>query len=138
MNERPMYPDGKQILVIDDDAERRQLSERVLVAEGFAVTTVADGFSAIRAARSGRFVLAIAAVSLPGTLDGPTVIQQIRVRQPWLKALFTDEVGCRTRCPESDCNDFIAAPFDRRDLLGGVFELLQREGAPDHSGRRAG
>ena len=138
MNEQPMYPDGKQILVIDDNAERRQLSERVLIAEGFAVTAVADGFSAIRAARSGRFVLAIAAVSLPGTLDGPTTMRQLRARQPWLKALFTDEVGCRPRCPESDCDDFIATPFDHRDLLGGVFELLQREVAHGGPHSRAG
>ncbi len=124
-----MYPEGKQILVIDDDAGRRQLSERVLLAEGFAVTAVGDGFSAIRAARRDRFLLAIAAVSLPGTLDGPTTLRQLRARQPWLKALFADAAVCRSRCPEHAGDDFIAAPFGRRELLGCVFELLQREAA---------
>ena len=57
-----MYPEGKRILVIDDDARRRELCERVLIEEGFAVTAVPEGFSAIRAAQSGRFALAIAAV----------------------------------------------------------------------------
>ena len=137
-----MYPEGKRILVIDDDARRRELCERVLIEEGFAVTAVPEGFSAIRAAQSGRFALAIAAVGLPGMLDGLTTMRQLRARQPWLKALFTGEVACRPQCPDHDCDDFIASPFDRRDLIGGVFELLQREVAhagPDRRDRsRAG
>jgi DNA-binding response OmpR family regulator len=122
-----MNPEAQKILVIDSDSRRRHLSERVLSEEGFAVTAVAEGFSAIRAAVSGRFALAIAAVELPGTLDGLTTVRQIRARQPWLKALFTGDVAERPWWPNPDCEDFIAAPFHCRDLLGCVFELLQRE-----------
>jgi DNA-binding response OmpR family regulator len=136
MKEQPMYPDGKQILVVDDDAERRRLSERILIAEGFAVTAVPEGFSAIRAARLGRFALAITAVSLPGTLDGLTTMRQLRARQPWLKALFTGDVTARPRRPDGDRDDFIPSPFLARDLLGCVFELLQREAAHGQADRR--
>jgi DNA-binding response OmpR family regulator len=122
-----MYPEEKRILVVDDDTRRRQLCERVLLEEGFAVTPVPEGFSAIRAAQSGRFALAITAVGLPGMLDGLTTMRQLRARQPWLKALFTGEVACRPQCPDNNQDDFIPSPFDRRDLIGGVFELLQRE-----------
>ena len=134
MREQQMYPEGTQILVIDNDTRRRQLSERILIGEGFAVTAVSQGFSAIRAAESGRFALAIAAVSLPGTLDGLATMRQLRARQPWLKALFTDDVARRP--PDLDCDDFIPAPFQRRDLLGCVFELLQREVAHGQAGGR--
>ena len=130
-----MYPDGKQILVIDDDVERRQLTERILIAEGFAVTVAPEGFSAIRAARAGRFALAIATVNLPGVLDGPTTVRQLRARQPWLKALFTGDVAGRPRSIDGDCDDFIASPFQSRDLLGCVFELLQRESAHGQTDR---
>jgi two-component system, OmpR family, phosphate regulon response regulator OmpR len=137
-----MYPEGNRILVIDDDTRRRQLSERALIEEGFAVTAVPEGFSAIRAAQSGRFALAITAVGLPGTLDGLTTMRQLRARQPWLKALFTGDVSYRPQCPDRNRDDFIPSPFDRRDLIGGVFELLQREVAqpmPDRGNRsRAG
>src|SRR5579862_6297013 len=122
-----MYPGEKRILVIDDDTRRRQLCERVLLEEGFAVTAVPEGFSAIRAAQCGRFALAITAVGLPGMLDGLTTMRQLRTRQPWLKALFTGEVARRPRCLDNNRDDFIPSPFDRRDLIGGVFELLQRE-----------
>ena|SRR6266536_2205575 len=122
-----MYPEGQQILVIDDDERRRELIERILIDEGFAVTAVAQGFSAVRTAASRRFSLAIAAVNLPGTLDGPTTMRQLRGRQPRLKALFTGDVAQWSRRPDRICDDFIAFPFHRRDLLGCVFELLQRE-----------
>jgi DNA-binding response OmpR family regulator len=134
-----MYPEGLQILVIDDDEYRRQLIERILVDEGFAVMAVAEGFSAIRTASSGRFALAIAALGLPGTLDGPTTLRQLRARQPRLKALFTGDVAKWPRPSGHFDDDFIPAPFHRRDLLGCVFELLQREivdgevGHRDHS-----
>jgi DNA-binding response OmpR family regulator len=129
-----MYPDGNQILVIDDDAGRRRMSERILIAEGFAVTAVPEGFSAIRAAQRRRFALAIAAVSLPGTLDGLVTMRQLRACQPWLKALFTGDVASRPRRTDRDRDDFIAAPFRGRDLLGCVFELLQRHVAHGQAG----
>ena len=122
-----MNPEAQQILIIDDDAERRQLSVRILSDEGFAVTAVAEGFSAIRAAGRCRFALALAAIELPGTLDGLATVRQLRARQPWLKVLFTGDVAQRPWWPGLGCDDFIAAPFHRRDLLGGIFELLQRE-----------
>jgi two-component system, OmpR family, phosphate regulon response regulator OmpR len=131
-----MYPDGKQIMVIDDDPGRRRLSERILSAEGFAVTAVPEGFSAIRAARCGRFALAIAAVSLPGTLDGLTTMHRLRIRQPWLRALFTGDAAGRPRHTDGDRDDFIPSPFLGRDLLGCVFELLQRDAAHGHADRR--
>jgi two-component system phosphate regulon response regulator OmpR len=122
-----MFPPAEHILVVDSDARRRQLSERVLGAEGFAVTAVAEAFSAIRAGRHRRFALVVAALHLPGALDGAVMLRQLRIRQPALKALFTGPVNERDRQPAGDGNEFIASPFDRRDLLGCVFELLQRD-----------
>ena len=136
-----MYPGAQQILVIDDDAERRRRSVWLLGEEGFVVTAAAEGFSAIRVAASAHISLALVAVALPGTLDGLATVRHIRARQPWLKALYTGDVAQLPRCPGRGCDDFIAAPFRRRDLLGCVFELLQRETrrvAAGRDGRRGG
>lgn len=121
-----MPPEVQHVLVIDDNAGRRQMIAGVLDSEGFAVNAVAEGFSAIRAAGGQGYALALVAVALPGTLDGAATVRQIRARQPRLKALFTGAAAERPRRPVGDCDDFIAAPFHRRDLLGCVFELLQR------------
>jgi len=121
-----MYPEGHHILLIDSEARRRQHSARVLAAEGFAVTAVAEGFSAIRAA-GRRFAVAVVAVDLPGALDGLATLRQLRARQPWLKALFTGDPARRPRRLDPDRDDFIAAAFHPHELLGCVFELLQRE-----------
>src|SRR5438067_492719 len=115
-----MFPQAEPILVIDSDVRRRQLSERILGAEGFAVVAVAEGLSAIRAASRCRFALVVVALRLPGTLDGPATLRQLRARQPWLKALFTGNTASRPLWPASDCVDFISFPYDRRDLLGCV------------------
>src|SRR5437763_14688448 len=93
LSELLMPPEAQPILVIDYDAERRTLAQQILAEDGFAVTAVADGFSAIRIAGGRRFALALAAVELPGTLDGPATIRQVRARQPWLRALYTGQVA---------------------------------------------
>jgi DNA-binding response OmpR family regulator len=125
---RQMYHQGSHILVIEREARRRHQAERLLTEEGFTVTAVGEGFSAIRAAAQGRFALAVAALDLPGTLDGAATLHQLRLRQPWLKALFVGEPAARPDWLDADHEDFIAAPMHRRDLLGCVFELLQRDG----------
>lgn len=122
-----MYPEGQHILLIDSEAQRRQRCHRVLAAEGFAVTSVTEGFSAIRTAAGRRFALAVVAADLPGTLDGLATLRQLRARQPWLKALFTGSPARRPRRLDPDREDFIAAAFASHELLGCVFELLQRE-----------
>ena len=131
-----MYPQGQHILVIDNDSGRRRLSAHLLAGEGFSVTEAPEGFSAIRAADDAHFSLALTATSLPGSLDGPTTVQQIRARQPWLKALFTGNLAARPPAPD-DRDDFIATPFDGRELLGCVFELLQREAGRAPAGLRS-
>ena len=130
-----MYPDGHEILLIDDEVERRRACEDILLGEGFAVTAVAEGVSAIRAAASQRFALAIAAMDLPGMLDGPTTIRRIRARQPGLRALLIGDVARRPPLRRRDREDFIASPFHRRDLLGCVFEMLHRKVEPDGEAR---
>jgi two-component system phosphate regulon response regulator OmpR len=125
-----MYPDGQSVLIVDHDLSRRQSIERILGEEGFVVTAVSEGFAALRAAGKRRFALIIAAVDLPGTLDGITTVRRLRARQPRLKALFTGEFARGPRWSSRDCDEFIAAPFHRRELLGCVFELLQRDSLP--------
>jgi len=125
-----MYPEGQNVLVVDHELARRQSIERILTEEGFSVTAVSSGFAAARAAKAKRFALIITAVELPGTLDGATTVRRLRAKQPSVKALFTGTVSLGPRWNTRDSDEFIAAPFHRRELLGCVFELLQRDVLP--------
>jgi DNA-binding response OmpR family regulator len=125
-----MYPAGQHILVVENDDDTRSLIERILGEEGFAVTAVTEGLGALRAVQRQSFALVVAALDLPGTLDGLATVRQARARQPALRALFTADFTPRKRCDNPDSDDFIAMPFHRRELLGCVFELLQRNPVP--------
>jgi CheY-like chemotaxis protein len=133
LERQPMHPTGQHILVADHDPVRREQVKRVLIDEGFQVATAGEGLAAIRNARGQRFALIVAALGLPGTLDGPATAQQLRSRQPWLKALFTADAGERLHGPVRDCGDVVPWPCPPGELLGCVFEMLQRDrlgGAP--------
>ena len=125
-----MYPVGHDILIVDDNPARRDAISICLEREGFSVTAVAEGLAAIRIAQRHRFALVVAASALPGSLDGAATLSQLRARQPWVKVLFIGDVSRRPRRPGADGEDFISVPFQKRELIGCVFELLQREIVP--------
>lgn len=125
-----MHPESEDILVVEDDEGRRDLIGSILADEGFRVIAVADALSAMRVVSQGPVSLIIAAVDLPGTLDGVTLVHQARLRRPSTNALLVGDQPSRPRSANPDRDEFIAAPFHRRDLLGCVFELLQRRVIP--------
>jgi two-component system phosphate regulon response regulator OmpR len=116
--------------LVDNDAAARGLIARILGEEGFAVTAVAEGLAALRTVQRQEFSLIITALDLPGSLDGLATVRRARTRQPALHALFTARLEPYKRWDDPDLDDFIALPFHRRELLGCVFELLQRDPMP--------
>lgn len=121
-----MYLQGNEILVVVNEAERRELITHLLAGEGFAVTAAGDGLTALRTCANRRFGLVVVATDLPGSLDAPAIVRRVRRRQPWLRALHLGEAASRPILAYPDIDDFIAAPFDRAELIGCVFELLHR------------
>jgi CheY-like chemotaxis protein len=128
---RLMFPEGEDILVVDDDTLRRGMIEAILRDEGFPVTVASEGLGALRLIARHDFRLVIAALHLPGSLDGPATVRQARVRRPALKALFVAEYGVLPVWRSPASADVIAVPFQRWELLGCVFELLHRDPVAD-------
>jgi len=125
-----LYPEQQNILVVEHHQATRKLIAGILSEEGFAVTSAAEGLAALRAVQKSHFDLIVAALDLPGALDGFTTVRRARMRLPRLRALFTAECAPERQCCNPDCEEFIAVPFQRRELLGCVFELLQRDALP--------
>ena len=126
-----MTPMEREILVVDGDETARTLIEQTLAEEGFAVTAVTDGGEALRQIEAKPFALIVAEIQLPGALDGLATVRRARERQPRLKCLFTAGFVSPPLWSNGELEDFIAKPFHRRELLGCVFELLERDTAPN-------
>lgn len=80
---KPAAPaNARRILVVDDDEVVRRSTELKLVAHGFAVSTAADGPSAIHAARSERPDLILLDLNFPPdvslTWDGFGILSWLR------------------------------------------------------------
>jgi DNA-binding response OmpR family regulator len=126
-----MNPAQREILVIDGDEGARALIGQTLAEQGFTVTAVGDGNAALRRIEAKPFALVVAEIRLPGPLDGMTTMRQARARQPGLKCLFTSELASAALWNNDELDDFIGKPFHRRELVGCVFELLQRDAVVD-------
>jgi two-component system, NtrC family, response regulator AtoC len=126
-----MYPVEQEILVVDGDETARALIAQTLVDQGFAVAAVADGNAALRQIETKPFAVVIAEIRLPGTLDGLTTVHQARALQPRLKCLFTSRFAPAPPWCNDELDEFIAKPFHPRELLGCVFELVERDAAPE-------
>jgi DNA-binding response OmpR family regulator len=125
-----MYPVQQEILVVEGDESARALIEQTLGEQGFAVTAAADGHAALQQIETKLFAMIIAEIRLPGTLDGFTMVHQARTRQPRLKCLFTSRSAPPPPWGKDELDEFIAKPFHPRELLGCVFELIERDAAP--------
>jgi DNA-binding response OmpR family regulator len=122
-----MYLDSHAILIVDHADARRRHIEATLGDEGFPVTAVADGFAGLRAIAEDRYSLVIAAMRLPGTLDGIATMRRARAKRSGLRFLLVADHPDVPLWPTHDGDDLIAAPFHRWELLGCVFELLGRD-----------
>ena len=113
------------ILVVEDDEWIRDAVVQVLRQGGFNVRATASGWIALRMIKRKKFDLLVADIGLPDGLTGLELARYARLGDPMLKCLFiSGEQHAVTDDPERD--DFVGKPFRNRELLGCVWELLQR------------
>ena len=120
-----------RILLADDNADMRAYVARLLAAQGYAVEEVADGETALAAARQKAPDLILADVMMPG-LDGFQLLAAIRA-DPGLRetplVLLSARAGNEARAEgmEAGANDYLAKPFSARELVARVSANLTLE-----------
>src|SRR3989337_1527769 len=83
-----------EVLVVDDEADIRELVSGVLEDEGYAVRTAADGGGPLDAIEERRPSLVLLDVWLQGSkLDGLQLLEQIKRRDPTLPILMISGHG---------------------------------------------
>ncbi|MDH2917174.1 MAG: response regulator [Gallionella sp.] len=119
--------DTKQILVVDDDAGLRELLQEYLSAQGYQVTAVADGvgMEAHLAAHAADIV--ILDLMLPGE-DGLSLARKLRAQGdlPIIMLSARGEDVDRIVGLEVGADDYLAKPFNPRELLARIRALLRR------------
>lgn len=118
---------AKQILVVDDDQDIRELLAQYLTKNNFSVITAEDGVELDTQLDSNQPDLIILDVMLPGD-DGFTLCQRIRKfsNVPIIMLTANSDEMDRVLGLEIGADDYIAKPFSPRELLARIKALLRR------------
>jgi two-component system, OmpR family, response regulator len=118
------------ILIVDDDGEIRTLLGDYLEKNGFRATAVPDGRAMWAALDVARIDLVILDVMLPGD-DGFVLCRSLRARGdvPVIMLTAKGEDMDRIVGLELGADDYLAKPFNPRELLARIKSVLRRHRA---------
>ncbi|RDD92022.1 DNA-binding response regulator [Acidovorax sp. BoFeN1] len=122
-----MSPTPKHLLVVDDDREIRRLIEEYLTQAGYRVSSAADGKAMRRLMEQHRFDLVVLDLMLPGE-DGLSLCRDLRSRSniPVLMLTARGSEIDRIVGLEMGADDYLAKPFNPRELLARIRSILRR------------
>lgn len=117
------------LLVVDDDRELCQLISGYLEGEGFLSTAVHTGAQGERAAIAGSFQLIVLDVMLPDR-KGFDVLRDLRrqITTPVLMLTAKGDDFDRIFGLELGADDYLAKPFNPRELVARISAILRRSG----------
>jgi two-component system, OmpR family, phosphate regulon response regulator OmpR len=115
------------ILVVDDDDRLRALLKRFLREQGFMVTVAADADEACRKLSNFVFDLMILDVMMPGR-TGLELLTELKekTRMPVLMLSAMGESEDRIRGLEIGAEDYVAKPFEPKELVLRIRAILRR------------
>jgi two-component system OmpR family response regulator len=121
MSERP------HVLIVDDDREIRGLLAQYLEKHDFRTTAVADGREMRRILERSHVDLLVLDLMLPGE-DGLSLCRELRSRSqlPIIMLTARGEDVDRIVGLELGADDYVAKPFNPRELLGRIKAVLRR------------
>lgn len=115
------------LLVVDDDTRIRTLLERYLRDHGYRVSTAANAAAARALLASVAFDLLVLDVMMPGE-DGISLTAFLRTRSdvPILILTARGESDDRIKGLEAGADDYLAKPFEPRELLLRIATIIKR------------
>jgi two-component system phosphate regulon response regulator OmpR len=129
MSAMPVKPadDAPHLLVVDDDRRIRLLLSRFLLAEGYRVSTAETAAEARAKLEGLSFDLLVLDVMMPGE-NGFDFARALRVSStvPILMLTARDEKESRIMGLEIGADDYLAKPFEPRELSLRVANILKR------------
>ena len=129
-----------RILIVEDDPDIAMGLRDDLSSEGYAVTVVGDGDSAIREGRKPEWALILLDVMMPGK-DGFEVCRELRrsgVSTPIIVLTARAHEAEKVLGLELGADDYVTKPFSPRELRARVKAILRRTAAPPTDAYRFG
>lgn len=124
-----MEQETTKILVVDDDMRLRSLLERYLTEQSFIVRSAANSEQMDRLLERENFHLIVLDLMLPGE-DGLSICRRIRQNGSEIPIVMLtakgDEVD-RIIGLEIGADDYLAKPFNPRELLARIRAILRRQ-----------
>ena len=123
---------GAHLLIVDDDERIRGLLQKFLVRHGFMATGARDAAQARRLLAGLAFDLIVLDVMMPGE-DGLSLCRDIRDSNgtPILLLTARGETGDRISGLEAGADDYLAKPFEPKELLLRINAILRRMPKPE-------
>ncbi len=119
------------LLVVDDDAENREVLSRRLAREGYSVVEAVDGERALAVLRDQEFDLVLLDVMMPN-VDGSTALLRMKADDnlrhiPVIMISALDEIGSVVRCIEAGAEDYLPKPFNPTLLRARLGASLEKK-----------
>lgn len=121
--------DGDKILVVDDDPRLRNLLERFLTEQGYRVRGVENVEQMERMLTRELFSLIVLDLMLPGE-DGLSACKRLRAADNQIPIIMLTAKGdetSRIAGLELGADDYLAKPFNPRELLARIRAVLRRQ-----------
>ena len=118
---------AQHILVVDDDRRLRELLARFLTQHGYRVTTAASAAEAEAKSESLVFDALVLDVMMPGE-NGFDYARRVRAgsQVPILMLTARSDAADRVKGLEIGADDYLAKPFETRELILRLSNILKR------------
>lgn len=122
---------GQLILIVEDAADVRRITERILLAAGYRTRSAESAEAALRVFEEGeRIDLVLSDVIMPGT-TGIQLVEQLRLREPAQKVVYMSGYSHKMLTPEvlgHHASGHIEKPFTAAQLRRKIHALLSAPG----------
>ncbi|MEO1641621.1 MAG: response regulator [Pseudomonadota bacterium] len=122
-----MSTDDAHLLIVDDDERIRGLLQKFLIRSGFLVSTARDAAHARRILSGLEFDMIVLDVMMPGE-DGMSLCRDLRrtITTPILLLTAKGDTDDRITGLEAGADDYLAKPFEPKELLLRINAILRR------------
>jgi len=127
----------RSILVVDDDADMREMVEDLMVSHGFEVATASSGEGALERLQERDFDAMLTDLQMPG-MDGLALLDTARELHPELPVVLMTSFGSIQTAVEAMRNgahDYVTKPFESESLLLTLERALERRDLEEENRR---